>query len=414
MRILFRLIMVIGVLAGLGATGKWAQNYWVERNKPKFRTKPVTAGPIISSVNSTGEIKPVLSVAVGSFVSGPIQSLHVDFNETVSKGQVLAEIDPRIYAAAVSADRAVLAIRRGEVERVQADLGRAQADETRADRLLGKGRGFISQVEVDQARFNRQSLEAQLVVAEAGVAQAEASLENSLANLNYTKIQSPVDGIVIDRKIEPGQTLAAQFQTPELFTVVPDIRQEMHVIASVDEADIGLIRSAQQAGHSVEFTVDAYPEDLFQGSIKQVRLSPTVTQNVVTYPVVVSSPNEDGKLMPGMTANLSFRIANREKCTRIPNAALRFFPDVKHVHPDDKSLVTGISDAETEDEVVDESAVEKTAAAAKKNDRHIWIWKDPHLRAIPVTIGIRDSQWTELVAGDLNVDDELVTGIKKD
>ena len=214
-----------------------------------------------------------------------------------------------------------MAIRRGEVMRVKADLERAKLDVERADRLMGKGDGYVSQVEVDQYRFALASLEAQLTVAEAGVLQAAAALENSEANLAYTRIISPVDGIVIDRKIEPGQTLAAQFQTPELFVVAPDIRKEVHIFASVDEADIGLIRAAWEAKQPVEFSVDAYPDLLFKGFIKQIRLSPVVTQNVVTYPVVVSAENPELKLMPGMTASLSFQTESRDQCVRIPNAA---------------------------------------------------------------------------------------------
>ncbi len=413
MRIFIRLLILVLFLAGVGAVGHQGQQFWKERNKPEFRTAKITDGSITAVVNSTGEVKPVLSVAVGSFVSGPIMELHVDFNDKVSKGQLLALIDPRIYEASVAGDQAVLAIRRGEVSRVEADLGRARSDEKRADRLIAEGKGYISQTEVDQYRFARQSLEAQLIVATAGVVQAEAALANSKANLEYTRIESPVDGIIIDRKIEPGQTLAAQFQTPELFVVAPDIRKEMHIFASVDEADIGLIRQAQQADQEVEFTVDAYPELLFAGSINQIRLSPVITQNVVTYPVVVAAPNHDGKLMPGMTASLSFQIDNREKCTRIPNSALRFFPELTHVHPDDQKIVTGISDDESVEMVDQESADEKTEAAAKKNRRYVWVWKEPHLRAVPVTIGIRDSKWTELTSGDLSVGDALVVGKKQ-
>ena len=186
-----------------------------------------------------------------------------------------------------------------------------------------------------------KSLEAQARIAEAGVQQAEAGLSNSEANLEFTRIVSPVDGVVIDRKIEPGQTLAAQFQTPELFVVAPDLRDEMHLFASVDEADIGLIRQAAKLEQPVQFTVDAYPDDLFVGKVVQIRLSPVVMQNVVTYPVVVSAENKDQKLMPGMTASLSFQTAKRDNCLRIPNAALRFFPEVAHVRPEDKPLVLG-------------------------------------------------------------------------
>ena len=264
-------------------------------------------------------------------------------------------------------------------------------------------------VEIDQYRFALESLEAEAyLVAEAGVMQAEAALENSEANLAYTRIESPVDGIVIDRKIEPGQTLAAQFQTPELFVVAPDIRREMHIFASVDEADIGLIRAAREAKQPVEFSVDAYPDLLFEGSIEQIRLSPVVIQNVVTYPVVVSAPNPDLKLMPGMTASLSFQTDHREQCLRVPNAALRFFPDVESVREQDKHLITGIKENEAADQPDDESADEKTAAAAKRSDRYVWVWEEPLLKAIPVTIGIRDSKWSELVKGELKVGDALV------
>ena len=413
MRIVFRLFLLILVLGGLGAGGYFGHQYWKQRNRPKFRTAKVTEGEIVSVVNSTGEVKPVLSISVGSFVSGPIQALHVDFNDKVTKGQLMAEIDPRIFEAVVKGDRAVLAIRRGEVNRVQADLARAKADEQRADSLLRRGDGFISQVEIDQYRFSRQSMEAQLQVAEAGVAQAEASLLNSEANLEYTRIESPVDGIVIDRKIEPGQTLAAQFQTPELFVVAPDIRREMHVFASVDEADIGLIRAARENKQPVEFSVDAYPDVLFDGSIDQIRLSPMVTQNVVTYPVIVSAPNPDEMLMPGMTASLSFQIDQRQACVRIPNAALRFFPEVAHVREKDRHLVTGISEEEDVDLVDEESADEKTAAAKNKSKRYVWIWEEPWLRAVEVTTGIRDSKWTEILDSNIKVGDELVVAKKQ-
>jgi HlyD family secretion protein len=410
---LYRLILLLFV-AGLGAAGFFGQQAWKQRNRPEFRFAEVSTGDIQAVVNSTGEVKPVLSVSVGSFVSGPIQQLHVDFNDMVTAGQLMAEIDPRLFEAAVKSDRATLAIRQGEVQRVDAELKRALADEQRAYALVDKGDGFISQVEVDQAKYARMSLEAQLEVAKAGVEQAEASLENSEANLDYTRIVSPVDGIVIDRKIEPGQTLAAQFQTPELFVVAPDIRREMHIFASVDEADIGMIRTAAEKGQRVEFTVDAHPDLLFEGSIKQIRLSPVVIQNVVTYPVVVSAANPDQKLMPGMTADLSFQIEDRKDCKRIPNAALRFFPEVKLVREQDRHLITGVTEAlESESDQADqESAAEKSSAALKKSERYVWVWEEPWLRAVPVTIGIRDSKWTELIDGDVKVGDRLVTAKK--
>src|SRR5205085_6730669 len=171
--------------------------------------------------------------------------------------------------------------------------------------------------------------------------QARASLDTAEANLNYTRIISPVDGVIIDRKVDPGQTVAASFQVPEMFVVAPDMRKEMRVFASVDEADIGLIREAQQTGQPARFTVDAYPDDLFSGTIFQIRQNSTTNQNVVTYPVVVSAPNPDLKLLPGMTASISFQIAESKDAVRVPNAALRFFPDKAQVREEDRKLLEG-------------------------------------------------------------------------
>ena len=183
-------------------------------------------------------------------------------------------------------------------------------------------------------------------ISQATVDQAKASLETSLANLNYAEIRSPVDGIVINRKIDPGQTVAAQFQTPELFIVAPDMRKEMHVHASVDEADIGLIKQAQKKKYPVTFTVDAYPDKLFSGTILEIRLNSTTEQNVVTYPVVVSTPNPNLDLLPGMTASLSFQVDQQEDVVKIPNAALRFYPVAKQVRPEDVPILEGPGRAE--------------------------------------------------------------------
>ena len=210
-----------------------------------------------------------------------------------------------------------------------------------------RGGSYISQADFDKFKYARMTLEAQLKVAQATVDQARASLETSLANLNYTEIRSPVDGIVINRKIEPGQTVAAQFQTPELFIVAPDIRKEIHVHASVDEADIGLIKEAQAKKYPVNFTVDAYPDKIFKGNVQEIRLSSTTTQNVVTYPVVVSTSNPDLELLPGMTASLSFQVNERTNVIKVPNAALRFYPAANQVRPQDAPILEGKEETET-------------------------------------------------------------------
>lgn len=416
MRTLVKIGLVLLILGGAGAAAyRPARNYWNERNRPKWRTAEVVRGNIVEVVNATGQVKPVLSVQVGAFVSGPIQDLPVEFNDEVEEGQLLARIDPKLYKAAVARDQAQVAIREAEVVRSEAVLEQARRDVARAEELRAKNPDFISQAEMDQLTYNCQSLEAQKTIASASVEQAKANLENSLVNLGYTEILSPVAGVVIDRKIDPGQTLAATFQTPQLFIVAPQMREKMHVHASVDEADIGLIRQAQQHAMQVLFTVDAYPDDLFQGQIEEIRYSSTTTQNVVTYPVIVAAANPDLKLLPGMTANLSFQVDQREEVVKIPNAALRFYPEVAHVRTEDHKILEGAGREEADDDVADLpiSASERSEARRARNRRHVWILEGEKLKAVEVQVGLSDSRFTELVSGDLQAGQQLVTGIKK-
>ncbi len=234
-------------------------------------------------------------------------------------------------------------------------------------------------------------------------------------NLEYTDIRkSPVAGRVIDRKIDRGQTLAAQFQTPQLFVVAPNMEEEMHVFASVDEADIGLIRNAKDCDALVEFTVDAYPDDLFTGKIDEIRFNPTTVQNVVTYPVVVKAPNPELKLLPGMTANISFQIEKRGDVLKVPNAALRFYPERDAVREEDRKLLEGGGDDdETDSEIDNRSAAEEAKARKERNRRHVWIIEGEFLRAVAIETGISDSQFTELVAGELKMGQKLVTGVSQ-
>ncbi len=405
-------LVVLG-LSGWAAYAP-AARYWRERNRVTYLEAGVTRGRIVAVVNSTGTVKPVRSVQVGAFVSGPIESILVDFNDEVKKGDLLAKIDPRIYDASVARDRAMLATRVAEVGRVSATLQQAVNDERRARALRAERKDFISDSEMDQYKFGRMSQEAQLAVAETTVKQARANLNTSEANLAYTKITSPVDGVIIDRKVDPGQTVASQFQTPEMFTVAPDMRKEMRVFASVDEADIGLIRDAQEAGHPVHFTVDAYPDDLFEGKIFQIRRNSTTTQNVVTYPVLVSAPNPDLKLLPGMTASLSFQIGETGDVPLIPNAALRFFPEREQVRPADRRLLEGAEPSEgAEVQVqVSLSAGEKAEVRRRRGRRHVWVVDGEFLRAVEVYTGLSDSKFTEMVAGDVREGRRLVTGIR--
>lgn len=418
MRTFLKLMLGVALLAGLGFVSyKPALEYWAKRNRPSWRTATVEEGGIIAVVNSTGSVKPKLQVAVGSFVSGPIKELFCGFNDEVKKDQLLAKIDPTIYIAAVNRDQAALANRDADVFRVKAQLQLAINDEKRAIALKKEDPTFIAQAEMDKIKFNRMSLEAQLKVADTAVDQAQATLDNSKANLGYTEIRSPVDGIVIKRSIDPGQTLAAQFQTPELFIVAPDMRTEMHVHASVDEADIGLIKDAQARKYPVTFTVDAYREHLFEGMVHEVRLSSTTTQNVVTYPVLVAAPNPDLKLLPGMTASISFQVDHRDNVIKIPNAALRFYPLAKHVRPADLPILEGNLQEKTNDDEEEKadtslSAKERSQLRKERARRHVWIQDGDLLRAVEITTGLSDSKFTEMISGDLKSGDALVTGIQ--
>ncbi|MFG0296857.1 MAG: efflux RND transporter periplasmic adaptor subunit [Maioricimonas sp. JB045] len=413
MRFLVKLILVLASLGGIAAAAYGpVTRYLKERNRPQYRTMTASKGEIVSVVNATGTVEPVLSVHVGSFVSGPIIRLHVDFNDEVREGDLLAEIDPRIYEANVARDRAALATRKAEVERVEARLQNATNDEKRALGLREDNPEFISDSELDQYRFSRMALEAELMVARAAVEQAEANLSNSEANLNYTRITAPVDGIVIDRTIDPGQTLAAQFQTPELFVIAPDMRERMHIFASVDEADIGLIRKARDNGQKLHFTVDAWPGELFEGAISQIRLSPTTTQNVVTYPVVISAPNTELKLLPGMTADISFRIEEKTDVVKIPNAALRFYPKREHVREEDRGILDGTDQTSEDDGESVTPPVTTQVESLTTRRRHVWVREGDLLRAIEVETGICDYQHTELVSGEVTSGQELVVGLK--
>jgi HlyD family secretion protein len=210
--------------------------------------------------------------------------------------------------------------------------------------------------------------------------------------------------------------VASQFQTPEMFKVAPDMEKRMFIFASVDEADIGLIRDAQKRQQPVMFTVDAYPNDLFHGKVHQVRLNPTTTQNVVTYPVVVEAPNADLKLLPGMTASLSFQIDKHAKVLRVPNAALRFYPKIEHVRPEDRALLEGDDRATTDDEDVrtadaQRSAMEKAEAGRNRSRRHVWIVDGDFLKAVEIVTGLSDSKYSEVVSGALEDGQNVVTGV---
>ena len=416
MKTLFRLLILVVVLGGIAVAAYFPiKKYVDDRNRPKWRTQSVSMGDIAQTVNSTGKVEPIHRVSVGASVSGPISELFVDYNSKVVEGQLMARIDSRIYKSTVARDKAILQTRLAEVAKAEALQQQAANDERRGGVLKKSNRDFISEAELDQFRFVRMTRDAEVLVSKTNVDQAKAQLDNSLANLGYTEILSPCDGVVIEKKIDIGQTLAAQFQTPVMFVVAPEMDKRMHIYASVDEADIGMIRKAQSDSQVVRFTVDAYPDELFdQSKIVQVRLSSTEEQNVITYPVIVETPNPELKLLPGMTANLSFQINKREGILRVPNAALRFYPARDKVHPDDRKILDNLDEQKqiVTNTAKQMSADEKAAATRAQNMRHVWIEEGNFLRGKPVRTGISDNRYTELVEGDLSAEENLVVGEK--
>jgi HlyD family secretion protein len=405
--------VVLGVVAGAGAVGYCSLGGKQPLAKT-YRMTTVRRGDVTEVVKSSGTVQPVQSVQVGSFVSGPISHIYVDYNAEVKRGQLLAEIDEMIPKANLAQAVASLASAKANLLQSDAKLDQAKRDWKRAEDLMPKQ--AIAASDYDLCKSAYETAVANVAVARATIEQCAAAVAMAETNLGYTKIVSPVDGIVTDRKVDPGQTLASTYQTPVLFVVAPDLKKRVYVLASVDEADIGMIRDAQARKQPVTFTVDAYPKDKFEGKIWEVRLTPTTTQNVVTYTVVVEAPNAELKLLPGMTANLSFQITTRKGVLRIPNAALRFFPKKPgDVRPSDRRLVEdkpseGEEDAEAA--TARPSADDPPANERRGKKRYVWIADGDALAAVAVETGLSDDFATELVSGNLQDGQSLVIGAR--
>ncbi len=303
------------------AIGAWA---WSTRGGGQeggsgYRTAPVERGDIRVSISSTGALSAISTVVVGSEISGRVTDVLVDFNDRVRKGQVLARLDASTYEAQIAQGNAAVNSAQANAAQAEAALRNAQADYTRKAEL-GRQQ-LIARSEVDLARANLEQARAQVNASRAQIAQQQAGTRTTRLNLGRTEIRSPVDGVVLTRTIEPGQTVAASLQAPELFKLAEDL-SKMKIELAVDEADIGQVKVGQRA----TFTVDAFPERRFAGAVAQVRLSATTTNNVVTYPVVIEVDNRDGVLLPGMTANAEIVVSQKENVLRVPNAALRYKP----------------------------------------------------------------------------------------
>ena len=307
----FVICILIIVFSGAGII------HYLMKNHVTYETKKLKRCTITQVVEASGTINPVNTVSVGSTVSGLIESIYVDFNSQVKKGQLLAQIDPRTFQATVEQQRASVANAEANVARLQAVTEMARKTYVRYKNLYSKN--FIAKSELDQAESDYLSNLAQVAAAKAQVTQSRASLSTAETNLGYTKIIAPVDGTIVSREIDVGQPVAASFQAPELFTIAQDLTK-MQIEVSVSEADIGKVA----VGQDVTYTLDGYQDSVFQGKVTQVRISPTTVSNVVTYTVIVNVNNEDLKLIPGMTANVSIITDKSENVLCAPSLALKY------------------------------------------------------------------------------------------
>lgn len=407
------------IAAGVGAYGYLASR--TETFAPEVRVVTVTRGDVVDTVVATGSIEAVTTVQVGSQVSGTIRSLYADYNSIVREGDVIMRLDPALFETQTEQARANLLRAEADVERFRVEVGNAQVQLDRSASLAD--RDLVSAADLEAAEAASRSAEARLKSAEAQVVQARASLNQSEVNLEHTVIRAPIDGIVISRLVDVGQTVAASLQAPELFVIAADLTK-MRVIANIDESDVGRVRPGQK----VVFTVDAYPDEEFEGAVSQIRLEPVVQQNVVTYATVVDAPNPDLKLKPGMTATITLEIARRENVLKIPNAALRFRPTPElfaaldqpapERPPPGGGRMRGArgpaargparpNRPATAADAPIVPAVERGAAtidalfgplAPATSTGRVWIMQDGRLFSIAVRLGVTDGAATELIA----------------
>lgn len=338
----------------------------------KYQTKAIKRCTITEVVEASGTINPVNTVSVGSTVSGLIKEIYVDYNDVVKKGQILAQIDPANFEATVQQNQAQIANAQANVARLQAVADFDRQQYIRYKNLYAKN--FVAKSELDEKYSTYKSDVAQINAAKAQIAQYQASLKTAQTNLGYTKIIAPVDGTVISREIDLGSPVAASFQAPELFTIAQDLTK-MQIEVSVSEADIGQVAE----GQDVTYTIDGYPDMNFNGKVTQVRLSPTTESNVVTYTVIVDVNNEDLKLKPGMTANVSIITNKSENVLCVPNVALKFTPDIN---------------------------------GPKYKNQGIWILEKGKPKRIEIETGANNDSNTEIISDALSEGTEVIMSIK--
>lgn len=363
-------LVSLAVLAGIGVAW-WLSN---SGGTVHYTTAAVTRGAVTRTVTATGTVNPVLTIIVGTYVSGVIQRLECDYNTKVKQGQICAKIDPRPYQTVVDQNKANLGEARAQLEKDKAALVYAKLTYDRYQQL-GKTNA-VSKDTVDNAKGIYDQALAQVDLDQAVIAQREAQLAASQVNLDYTNIISPVDGTVVSRNVTMGQTVAASFQTPTLFLIATDLTK-MQVDTNVSESDIGGVRD----GNKSVFTVDAFPKRTFDGVVSQVRQSPQTVQNVVTYDVVVNVDNSDLALKPGMTAAARIVIDQRNDVVRVPNQALRYSPG---------------------------------GALNAGNGAQVWVMRNGQPAPVSVTLGLDDDSFTEIVKGDLKPGDQVIVSEQRD
>lgn len=417
-----RVVLVIILVAMIGAGTAWVMRS-DSRGATSFLTAPVKRGDLVMFISATGTVEPEEVVDVGAQVAGQIVSFGkdesgktIDYGSTVEKGTVLAQIDDSLYAADVAQFKAQLDLAKAGVIRAQADLGQLQAklyqaqrDWKRAQKLgpsdaLSQSDFDAAQSAYEVAKANVDVGKAAIVQAQNSVEQAEANLRRAQRNLDYCTIKSPVKGVIIDRRVNIGQTVVSSLNAPSLFLIAKDLRR-MQVWVSVNEADIGSIRPGQK----VSFTVDAYPGKTFQGEVGKVRLNASMTQNVVTYTVEVTTDNSSGKLLPYLTANARFVVSEKENVLMVPNSALRFNPAPNQIVPDSRAAVAGHSNSSS------------PATAGKSGKAHkaekvgpprgiLWVPDGSLLRPVQVVLGISDGTMTEVQSDQLKESTLVVVG----
>lgn len=366
------IIIILICLAGLLFIAGIFKN---KKEAKHYVTEPLEKRTITQIVEASGTINPVQTVSIGSQVSGQISAIYVDYNSEVKKGQLLAEIDTSLFEAQVNQAKATIDNARANLAKIQATTANDKLTLTRYRNLYKKG--FIAKSELDLAESTYSADLAQIRSAQAQINQALASYSTAASNLRYTKITSPVDGVVVSRAVDVGQTVAASFQTPELFSVAQDLTQ-MQIEASVSEADIGKVKKDQ----NVEYTLDGYPDETFKGKVTQVRISPTTVSNVVTYSVIIDVENDELKLIPGMTANVSIITSKKENILCAKNAALKFTPNTD-------------------------------GTGEKFNKQGIWLLADGKPERVEIETGVNDDTYTEIISSRLKDGDMVILSVEE-